>query len=180
VGGCGRDRGRVLRALGVLLLAGAYAGRRHALLQQARQLQLGQPDIAVRIALDLAQGLRVQPLDEPLGEERHAVLAPQNAPLDNRALEDVGDLIAAHRARGEFLADDGQGRARGAADAEGEMASCLQPDERHSELGAQATGTLTVDDRSRYVAFTLTQPRQTEKAAEGQRSHPELLGAFQR
>ena len=60
------------------------------------------------------------------------------------------------------------------------MSSCLQPGGRHSELGAQATGTLTVDDRSRDVAFTLTQPRQTEKAAEGQRSDPELLGAFQR
>jgi hypothetical protein len=65
---------------------------------------------------------------------------------------------------------DPTGSATGAGDVA--ASSGLQPDERHSKLGAQATGTLAVDDRSRHVSLTLTQSRQTEKAAEGQRSHP--------
>src|SRR5882724_1648228 len=93
----------------------------NALLEQARKLQLRQADVPVGIALHVSQRVGIQPLDQPFGKKGHAVLLAPDAPLDDRALEDAGDLIEGDRARGKLLTDDGQRRAGGAADAEGQM-----------------------------------------------------------
>ena len=48
----------------------------------------------------------------------------------------------AHRARGELLADDGQGRARAAADAEGEMARVAPHNPEEYHLSVQRVDTV--------------------------------------
>src|SRR5438876_1195792 len=92
----------------------------NALLEQARELQLRQAYVPVRIALHVSQRVGVQSLDQPFGKKGHAVLLTPGAPLDDRALQDVGDPIEGNHALGELLTDDGQRRAGGAADAEGQ------------------------------------------------------------
>jgi hypothetical protein len=53
-------------------------------LEQARQLQLGQPDISVGIALDVAERGRIQPLDQPLGRRATPCSRPRTRSLDDR------------------------------------------------------------------------------------------------
>ena len=104
----------------------------NALLEQARELQLRQAYVPVRIALHVSQRVGVQSLDQPFGKKGHAVLLTPGAPLDDRALQDVGDPIEGNHALGELLTDDGQRRAGGAADAEGQMSGMTAHD-RHEE-----------------------------------------------
>src|SRR5207244_2699988 len=93
--------------------------RGDALLEQARELELRQADVPVGIALDVSQRIGIQSLDQPFGKQGDAVLLAPGASLDDRPLENVGDLIEGERALGKLLPDDGQRRAGRAADAEG-------------------------------------------------------------
>src|SRR4029077_7648524 len=81
-------------------------------------------DVAVRVAvgvLQLGDLARAEAIDEPLGEERDTVALPHRPPLDDAALDDVGDLRERDHLAGELLRDDGTGRSRRLADAEGEV-----------------------------------------------------------
>ena len=62
------------------------------------------------------------------------MLPALDATLDDRALEDARDLIEGDRALGKLLTDDGQGRAGGAADAEGQVSRVAAHDGHEEPL----------------------------------------------
>ena len=98
----------------------------HLGLHLAREVDLGEADVAVLVALDvlqLGQLGRVELLDQPLGQHGDAEVPAHRAALDDRALDDVADVGEGDVSRlRELLADDGERRARGLADAEREVA----------------------------------------------------------
>ena len=66
----------------------------HLGLDLARQVDLGEADVAVLVALDILQlgQLRgIELLDQALGQHRDAEVPAHRAPLDDRALDDVAD-----------------------------------------------------------------------------------------
>src|SRR5439155_951752 len=70
-------------------------------LEHAAQVELGQPDVAVLVALHGTERFEVELLGEPLREDRDPVVAPVHAALDDRALEHGGEAAGAvGRARG--------------------------------------------------------------------------------
>src|SRR5205823_8868182 len=107
---------------------------RDALLDEPRELELRQAHVPVGIALHRPERVGIEALDQPLGQEGHAMLPALDATLDDRALEDARDLIEGDRALGKLLTDDGQGRAGGAADAEGQVSRVAAHDGHEEPL----------------------------------------------
>src|SRR5439155_9561643 len=98
--------------------AAALEARADAVLQHVADIELGQPYVAVGVALDVAEGGEIELLAEPLGEDGYAVLAALDAPLDDGALEGVGDALERDAWLRKLLGDHGERGRRRAADAE--------------------------------------------------------------
>src|SRR5262249_18888652 len=81
----------------------------HALLEDLAEIELGQPNVAVRVALHAAEGPEVELLAQPLRQDRHAVLAALYTALDDGALQRVGELVERDLWLGKFLGDQGEG-----------------------------------------------------------------------
>src|SRR5205085_11944995 len=103
--------------------ARAGAGRR-----RGADSELGRPHVAVGVALDVAEGGEVELLAEPLGEDGHAVFAALDAPLDDGALEGVGDALERDAWLRKLLGDHGERGRRRAADAERQVAGVAAHD----------------------------------------------------
>ena len=58
----------------------------HAVLEHAAQIELGQADVAVLVALHGSERLEVELLGQPLREDRDPVVPSVHPPLDDRAL----------------------------------------------------------------------------------------------
>src|SRR6185369_12833280 len=78
-------------------------------LDAAREVDLGEADVAVVVALDVLKALELfgaELLDEPLGEHGDAMIVAHGAALDDRALDDVADLGEGDVLARELLADE--------------------------------------------------------------------------
>ena len=78
----------------VVLMPNSLEPRLHFGLQDLADVDLGEPDVAVRVALDVVQlgeilGIEIE--HEPFGDDRDAVAAAVAQALDDRADERVDD-----------------------------------------------------------------------------------------
>ena len=118
------------------LVANVLVGDRHAEttlaepslhfgLDLSREIDLGEPHVAVLVALDVLQPGelgRIELVDEPLGQHGDAVMTSHRPPLDDRALDDVADRGERNARRGTFLGDESERGSGRLADAEREVA----------------------------------------------------------
>ena len=93
-------------------------------LENFADVDLGDPDVAVCIALDvlkLGEVLGVEVEDQALGDDRDAVASAVTEALEDGADQRVDDCPQLDLASGEFLGDEGERRAGGLAHPEGQV-----------------------------------------------------------
>ena len=128
----------------VALIAQLGEALLHGVLDDVAEVDLRDPDVVVRVALDDRELLEIalrENLDEPLGEHRDAVLPAVREPLDDRPHERVDDRLQSRLLARELLGDERERRAGGLADAEREVPG-LPP---HGDDEVPARGRLRVD-----------------------------------
>ena len=110
----------------------------HLVLDLAAEVDLGDADVALRVAvhvLQLGHLARAESLDERLGQQHHAMRLPHRAALDDAALDDVAQCRRARSVSAvKLFRDDGAGRAHRLADAEREVSG--RPSHGHAEIPA--------------------------------------------
>ena len=107
-------------------------------LQDLADVHVGDPEVPVGVALGLREPLEllgVELEDEPFGDDRDAVPAPVAEALEDRPDEGVDDRAEADLLSLELLGHERERRARGLADAEGEVARL--PPHRDDEVPAR-------------------------------------------
>src|SRR5262249_54038243 len=83
-------------------------------LDLARQINFGEADVAVFIALhvlQIGQFVRIELVNQPFGQHGDAVKAIFRAAFDDRAFDDVAEFGERNDLLAKFFADDRQGRA---------------------------------------------------------------------
>ena len=146
----------------VILMPSSLSFSLNASLDDGTELDLGEANVVVLVALDVAgDGLELvlgEVLDQALGEHGDAVGAAVREALDDGAGEDVDDLVERDGLSAELLGNDRERRARGLADAEREVAglSAHRDDEvparRGLRVGQQILHDAGADVARRLVA----------------------------
>ena len=107
------------------------------MLEDGADVDLGDANVVVLVPLNLfqlSQVTRVQMLDQALGQDHHAIVAPIAQPLDDGTHQNVHNVLQTNDGRTELFGENGQGRASGLTDTQGQVARL--PSHGHAEVPA--------------------------------------------
>ena len=129
----------------VVLMPSSLSRSLHRVLEDLADVDLGDADVAVRVALDvleLGEVLRVDALDDALGDHRDAVARGRRLRRLMMAPTSVSTMVLRRIGlAAELLGDERQRRARGLADAERQVAGLAA----HRDDEVPARGGVGVD-----------------------------------